>query len=148
MGSPARFAVDCRQTEGWAGQLLSLLYCHHDERAEWQRPAHEPSFASDSSRAIRSRLHSPLRDVVRDAAELAETGAGDDGDRFVRAVESPDPILQRVNEVRVHLVPVPSRLFAERLDGGSACRRCDQPSLPPEHGDCRVQRQRDPQAAA
>jgi len=56
--------------------------------------------------------------VVRDAAGLAETGAGDDGDRFVCAVEpEPDPTLQGVNEVRVHVVPVPTRLLAERLDG-------------------------------
>ena len=39
-------------------------------------------------------------------------------DRFVCAVEpEPDPTLQGVNEVRVHVVPVPTRLFAERLDG-------------------------------
>src|SRR2546425_4080728 len=56
--------------------------------------------------------------VVRDAARPAETGAGDDGDRFVCAVEpKPDPTLKGVNEVRVHVVPVPTRLFAERLDG-------------------------------
>jgi hypothetical protein len=47
--------------------------------------------------------------VVRDAAGLAQTGAGDDGDRFVCAVEpEPDPTLQGVNEVRVHVVPVPT----------------------------------------
>jgi hypothetical protein len=51
--------------------------------------------------------------VVRDAAGLAETGAGDNGDRSVEP--EPDLTLQGVNEVRVHVVPVPTRLFAERL---------------------------------
>ena len=82
--------------------------------------------------------------VMRDAAGLADTGAGDDGDASPapsnRNLIQPFKAKTKCAFMSCQCQPVSS------LHGWMArmcLPRCGHPSIPPEIGDCRAQRQRD-----
>lgn len=55
---------------------------------------------------------------MRDSGRLAQAGPGARGDDIWHAIEPEAyPALKYINEVAVHIVPVPARLLLKGLDG-------------------------------